>query len=331
MKKLFVFFGIAIVMLTASVYAGGTPEFDEFPVDQGVVTPALMMGEKGEEFDAANFQFEKPKPIAVDSKGNIYVAGKAFDLSKFSADGEYISIIGEKGTEQGQWKYPKGLAVNDNDDLIISDSSNLKILIFDANGNFVREFGEQGDEAHQFGDLGPCAVDSEGNIYVSDEGKITGIKKFTAEGDFVSVFVPLVDDGIPGTKELAYLAIDRKLGMLYAGDDGDGDIDVYDLASGSLVKSFAGHGAQPGEMTEDVDGICVGPWNIVFAMDTADGAINAYTPEGKFVTSFGKAGIYEGELAAPEGIAYDPKNNRIVVSDEGNYRVQSFALKDLGF
>ena len=41
-----------------------------------------------------------------------------------------------------------------------------------------------------------------------------------------------------------------------------------------------------------------------------------YTSEGNFVTSFGKAGIYEGEMAEPEGIAYDPANRRIVVADE---------------
>ena len=180
----------------------------------------------------------------------------------------------KKGKGKGQWLYPKGLAINSKGQVVISDSKNLKILVLDADGNFVKEFGEEGEAAGQFGDLGPLAVDAEDNIYVSDEGAVTGIKKFTADGKFVSVFVPLVEDGQPGTKALAYLAIDNELGRLYAGDDGDGDIDVYDLATGKLIMSIAGHGANPGEFTEDIDGIAVGPYNLVFAMDTADGAIN---------------------------------------------------------
>ncbi len=331
MKKFIVCFVAAVVVMTAVGCAGGAPDFTKFPADQEVIMPAMMMGEKADEFDGPNLKFTAPKPIAVDNEGNIYVAAKAFDLSKYTADGKFISLLGEKGKGKGQWAYPKGLAINSKGQLVISDSKNLKILILESDGTFVKEFGEEGDAAGQFGDLGPVAVDAEDNIYVSDEGTVTGVKKYTADGKFVSLFVPVVEDGQPGTKALAYLAVDNELGRLYVGDDGDGDIDVYELSTGKLLMSFGGHGENPGEFTEDIDGIAVGPWNLVFAMDTADGAINIYTSEGIFVTSFGKAGIYEGEMAEPEGIAYDTVNNRIVVADEKNFRVQSFALKDLGF
>ncbi|MDX9799925.1 MAG: 6-bladed beta-propeller [Spirochaetia bacterium] len=331
MKKFSVVFFAVVIALAVSGCAGGTPDFTGFPADQGVIAPAVMFGEKADTFDAAAHKFTAPKPIAADMEGNIIVGGKAFDLSKFKADGTFVSIIGESGKGKGQWAYPKGLAVNKNGDIIVSDSKNLKILVFDKTGKFVREFGEKGDAAHQFSDLGPCVTDAEGNIYVSDEGAVTGIKKYTAEGKFVSVFVPIVADDVPGTKALAYSAIDDKLGRLYAGDDGDGDIDVYDLATGKLLMSIGKHGTGPGEFTEDIDGICVGPWNTIFAMNTEEGRIQAYTPEGKFITAFGKAGIYEGEMAGPEGIAYDAANNRIVVADEKNFRVQSFNLKDIGF
>jgi len=40
--------------------------------------------------------------------------------------------------------------------------------------------------------------------------------------------------------------------------------------------------------------------------------------------------LYEGEFASTESIAYDSKNNRIVVADEKNYRVVSFALSSIG-
>lgn len=329
MKKFLVFLIVAAAVMSA-VSCAGAPDFTKFEADQGVIMPAMMMGEKADKYDGPNLQFTAPKPIAVDSEGIIYVAAKAFDLSKFTADGKFISVLGEKGKGKAQWNYPKGLAINSKGQVVISDSKNLKILILDKEGKFVKEFGEEGDAEYQFGDLGPVAVDAEDNIYVSDEGKVTGIKKYTADGKFVKVIVPQVEDGTPGTKALAYLAINSKLGRLYAGDDGDGDIDVYDMTSGELLFSFAGHGEKPGEFAEDIDGIAIGPYDLVFAMNTDGGSIHVYTSEGDFVTAFGKAGIYEGEFAAPEGIAYDSANNRIVVADEKNYRVQSIALSDIG-
>ena len=329
MKKFSVLFITAVVVF-AAVGCAGAPDFTSFEDHQGVIAPAMMMGEKADTYDGPNLKFTAPKPIAVNSKGEIIVAAKAFDLSKFTADGKFISILGEKGKGKGQWNYPKGLAINSKGQIVISDTKNTKILILDGDGNFIKEFGEEGDAAGQFGDLGPIAVDGDDNIYVSDEGTIPGIKKFTADGKFVSVIAPLVEEGQPGTKELAYVAVDAELGRLYVGDDGDGDIDVYDIATEKYLMSFGGHGPNPGEFSEDVDGLAVGPYNLVFAMNTDAGAINIYTSEGEFVTAFGKAGIYEGEMAAPEGIAYDAVNNRIVVADEKNYRVQSFNLSDIG-
>ena len=329
MKKFSVLFITAVVVFTA-VGCASAPDFTSFEDHQGVIAPAMMMGEKADEFDGPNLKFTAPKPIAVNSKGEIIVAAKALDLSKYTADGKFISILGEKGKGKGQWLYPKGIAVNSKGQIVLSDAKNTKIMILDADGTFVKEFGEEGDAENQLADLGPIAVDGDDNIYVSDEGAIAGIKKFTPDGEFVCVVAPVVEDGQPGTKELAYVAIDTELGRLYVGDDGDGDVDVYDINTNKYLMSFGGHGPNPGEIAEDIDGLAVGPYNLVFAMNTAEGSINVYTSEGEFVTAFGKAGIYEGEMAAPEGIAYDPVNRRIVVADEKNYRVQSFNLSDIG-
>ncbi len=334
MKRVMVF-AIAVVIALAVSGCAGTgssgPDFSKFPADKGVIKPVVIFGQKAKTFDGATYQFTAPKPLAVDAEGNIYTAGKAFDLSKFTADGKYVSIVGVKGKEQGQWNYPKGIAAGKNGLLYLADSYNVKILVYDKAGKLVREFGEKGDAANQLSDIGPCSVDAEGNFYVADEGAIPGIKKFSPDGKFVSVFVPVAEEGKPGTKVLSWSAVDDELGRFYSGDDGDGDVDVFDLKTGKYLFSFGGHGMEVGQFTEDLSGIAVGPYNLVFVVDESDGTIQVFTPEGKFVTQWGAAGIYDGEMAAVEGMGYDPSNNRIVVADEGNFRVQSFALKDIGF
>ena len=56
-----------------------------------------------------------------------------------------------------------------------------------------------------------------------------------------------------------------------------------------------------------------------------------YTSEGDFCNSFWKSSVYmKASLQHLKGFAYDSANNRIVVADEKNYRVQSIALSDLG-
>ncbi len=125
--------------------------------------------------------------------------------------------------------------------------------------------------------------------------------------------------------------MNSKLNKLYVSEDGNGQVDVYDTETGEFLYDFGGLGKAPENFTEDIEGLAIGPWDLVFAVDEGRVSIKIYQEDGTFVTQFGKAGIFEGEMASSEGLAYDAKNRRIVLADEKNHRVQSFALKDLGF
>lgn len=327
MKKFLVFFIVAVVVMTAAGCAG-TPDFTKFPADSGVITPHFMIGEKtADKHDSANYMFGKPKSLAVDSEGNVYCSSKNFDLTKFTPDGEFVAVIGEKGKGKGQWLYPKGLAINSKDQIVLSDAKLSKVLVLAQDGSVVAEFGKAGKGESDFTDVGPCAVDAEDNIYVSDDTH--GIMVFDASGNYKKTIVAPADSD-KGTREMGYVAVSSETGKLYIADDGEGEVDVYDLATGDFILSMGGHGQEPGEFSEDIEGIAVGPWGLVFAMDENGGKVHVYQADGTHVTTFGKAGIYEGEFADAEGLAYDAANNRIVVADEKNFRIQSFNLSDIG-
>ncbi len=321
---------ILVFILVAAVFFGcaGAPNFDKMAKDQGVIMPAVMFGEKAEDVhDSASYQFGKPKAIACDAQGNIYSSSKSFDLSKFSPEGEFIMIMGERGEGPGQWKYPKGLAVNSKGELVLADAKLNKVLVLDMNGKKVLEFGQSGEGEADFTDIGPCAVDAQDNIYVSDDGH--GVMVFSSDGMYMKTLAAPVDSD-KGTREMGYLAIDSDLGVLYVADDGEGEVDAYNLATGEYMLTMGGHGENPGQFAEDIEGLCVGPYHLVFAMDENAGKIHVYQPDGTHVTSFGNAGIYEGEFADAEGLAYDALHNRVVVADEKNYRIQSIDLSKLG-
>ncbi len=328
MKNYFLLILAAALLISFASCAGGPPKFDSINPDAGVVMPAVMFGEKADDgHDSAKMQFGKPKSLAVDAEGNIYCSSKNFDLTKFTADGEFVSVIGEFGEGKGQWKYPKGLAINSKNQVVISDARLFKVLVLNQDGSVVVEFGQKGEGEADFTDIGPCAVDADDNIYVSDD--TNGIMVFDPTGKYIKTIVAPVDSE-EGTKEMGYVAVNSANGKLYIADDGEGEVDVYDLATGKYEFSMGGHGQGAGQFAEDIEGICIGPWNLVFAMDENAGKVHVYQEDGTHVTTFGNAGIYEGEFADAEGIAYDAVNRRIVIADEKNYRLQSIALKDLG-
>ena len=54
---------------------------------------------------------------------------------------------------------------------------------------------------------------------------------------------------------------------------------------------------------------------------------NAASDEYVFDFKFGGKGSDDGEFIEPRGVAYDPNNNRIIVADTANNRIQVFSFK----
>ncbi len=323
----FLLLGVVFVLLWACV--SGPPNFDKIPRDLGVVKPVVMFGEKAsDKHDSAKLQFDKPKSIGVQSNGNIIVGGKHFDLTMFTADGQFVKIIGKKGKGEGEWLYTKGIAIADNDDIYVADAKQNKIIVYDKDGNFKREFGKEGTGPGEFSDIGPICIDSDYNLYVSDAN--AGIIKFDANDKFI-MNIGHLGEGKGLIADPGWVAVNSRLKKLYIADDPNGQVDVYNAETGDFLYEFGGIGEGPDKWAEDVEGLAIGPWDLVFAVDEAGGNIKIFKEDGTFITKFGKPGIYDGELADSEGIAYDKKNRRIVLADEKNFRVQSWSLKSLGF
>jgi DNA-binding beta-propeller fold protein YncE len=305
-----------------------TPNYDTMEKDLGIVMPYLMFGDATEgEHDSEAYLFKEPKALTVDSSGNIYVGGKEFTLSKYTPDGEFVKVLAYRGDDPGQINYVKGIVTDEAGNVYATDSINGLINVFDKDGNYVRRFGEVGDVPGKFSDVGPLTLDSDGNIYVSDDAQ--GVHVFDNSGKFIKM-IGNRGEGAGETPEFGWVAVDSELRQLYIAVDGSGKIDVYDIDTGERKFEMGGLGTDPGMWEEDIEGIAVGPDNLVFAIDEAGGNIKVFKADGTFVTQWGKAGLYDGEMASAESIGYDPVNRRIVVADEKNYRVVSFSLDSLG-
>jgi len=91
--------------------------------------------------------FSKPSDVAWDKAGNIYVAdgmGANNRVAKFDKDGRFIKHWGSTGTEQGQFRGVKAIAIDAQGDVYVADVGNKRIQVFDGDGTFKRQFAGVG-------------------------------------------------------------------------------------------------------------------------------------------------------------------------------------------
>ena len=92
--------------------------------------------------------FNRPSDVAWDKAGNIYIAdgmaGNVNRIAKFARDGNFIKQWGSTGSEQGQFKGPKALAVDAQGNVYVLDAGNKRVQVFDGDGNFKSQFGNIG-------------------------------------------------------------------------------------------------------------------------------------------------------------------------------------------
>jgi uncharacterized protein (TIGR03663 family) len=140
-------------------------------------------------------KFNDPWGIAVDGAGNVFVAD-TFNhrIQKFDANGQFIMSWGRPGAtdEPGngldtQFFGPRDIAIDPQGRLLVSDTGNKRVQVFDANGNFIGQFGSSGNAQGQFNEPVGLAVDGAGNIYVADTWNMR-IQVFDASFNFVRDF-----------------------------------------------------------------------------------------------------------------------------------------------
>jgi DNA-binding beta-propeller fold protein YncE len=111
----------------------------------------------------------------VDSSGNVYVADTGNNrIQKFTSNGVFVTKWGSKGTGDGQFNAPRGVAVDSSGNIYVADYYNNRIQKFTSNGVFVTKWGSSARGV---------AVDSLGNVYVADSDRM---QKFTSDGGFLT-------------------------------------------------------------------------------------------------------------------------------------------------
>lgn len=111
--------------------------------------------------------FNLPTDVAVLDDGGFFVSdgyGNSRVL-KFSSDGEFEFQWGTKGSGEGDFDLPHGLALDGAGRLYVADRSNSRVQVFDREGSFISEWLRD-----KVGRPYGIAVDRAGSVFVVDGG-----------------------------------------------------------------------------------------------------------------------------------------------------------------
>jgi DNA-binding beta-propeller fold protein YncE len=141
-----------------------------------------------------NGEFNNPRGVAVDRRGNIYVADKNNNrIQELDPAGRFLLKWGRnggdgtQGTGNGEFRTPYSVSVDRSGIVYVADTFNNRVQAFTRAGAFLFRFGRNGGDGSAGAGPGEfrapygVAADCRGNVYVSDEDN-NRIQKFGDAG-----------------------------------------------------------------------------------------------------------------------------------------------------
>jgi DNA-binding beta-propeller fold protein YncE len=103
------------------------------------------------------------------------------------ATGQKVYTIANAGSGKGQLYHPTNLAIRENKNILVSDTSNFRVAEFTQDGRYVGQLGEIGTSVGKFSRPKGIAIDHDGRIYVVDAA-FQNVQLFDAEGQLLMFF-----------------------------------------------------------------------------------------------------------------------------------------------
>ncbi len=226
---------------------------------------------------------------------------------------QFEFAFGSHGFGSGQFESPFGVAVDATGRIVVADTGNDRVQVFDSHGNPLFTFGGFGTGSGSFFAPERVAIDPAGRIIVADTGN-DRVQVFDAQGHFLFRFggvgsTPGKFDGPSG------IAVPD--GQIIVADFFNHRVQVFD-DHGVFVSGFGSSGS--GQLNGP-SGVAVADGQIIVT-DFLNHRVQVFDAHGAFVSSFGSFGSGPGQFNGPSGVAV--VDGQLIVTDFLNHRVQVF-------
>jgi ABC-type spermidine/putrescine transport system permease subunit II/sugar lactone lactonase YvrE len=277
-------------------------------------------------------QLNKPRSLAVDGADNLYVVDMTGRVQKFSSNGVFLLSWQMPQTDRGK---PKGMGRDRDGNILLVEPHYSRVNVFSPMGKLLAQWGSHGTNFGQLSMPRAVAVNSRGEIFVSEYQEIERVQKYAFEGG---------DTGRPDHRPAAGLRppprcleeighagtapgeFNRPEGVcvdlqdrLYVADSCNHRIEVFD-GDGRFLRAYGKPGQGPGELSYPYD-ICVDKEGRQYVCEFGNSRIQVFDPQGHSIEMIGGAGGQPGQFNNPWAVALDSSEN-LYVADSQNHRVQ---------
>lgn len=221
----------------------------------------------------------------------------------------YHCKFGEFGVLEGQFTEPSGVAVNAQNDIVVADTNNHRIQIFDKEGRFKFQFGECGKRDGQL--LYPnrvAVVKSSGDIIVTERSPTHQVQIYNQYGQFVRKF------GANILQHPRGVTVDNK-GRIIVVECKVMRVIIFDQA-GNVLNKFG-----CSKHLEFPNGVVVNDRQEIFISDNRAHCVKVFNYEGVYLRQIGGEGITN----YPIGVGINAAGEVIIADNHNNFNLSVFS------
>jgi DNA-binding beta-propeller fold protein YncE len=230
--------------------------------------------------------FYYPVDSAMSSDGRIYVLNRSFEratldtirVTMLNEDGEYFGVFGSGGIGDGEFRWPCGIAIDNQNRIYVTDEQLHRVSVFTESGDFLRHWGSKGTSEGELDGPAGIVFDQENNVLITDS-RNHRVQKFTNDGEFILAFGK--HGSGKGDLNLPWGLTVSHDSDVYVADWGNDRIQRFS-SDGKFVAHYGSSGRQEGEFTRPA-GVIVNQEGYICVADWGNERVQVLGPDGEFI------------------------------------------------
>ena len=287
--------------------------------DHDCATEVRLKDEQDGSYKVRYFLKDTGKCLVSVKVNKEHIRGSPFPIKPKPRQFRHVLSFGQHGSSVGMLYGPYGVAVNERDEIAVTEISNHRVQVFSSDGTCLRSFGRKGDKQGELNWPAGIAFDKNKRSIVVDSNNHR-VQLFNDQGEYLSQF------GGEGNldhqlKSPSGLSVDRNENIIVA-DRGNKVIKIFSPSGQFLHKLGEGEGEGEG-FTSPCH--CIQYDKYLIVSDGGENCIKVFDINGNFLYKFGNKGNRDGEFRSPRFLSVN-KAGHLMVCDRDNDRVQVFEM-----
>ena len=258
-------------------------------IDTQTGTPPLTYSHTIGRGEQTGMGFRFPIDLTINPRtGYIYVANRSYEyrielkrISMLTIDEEFLGQFSNGGEGEGDIYWPRSLAVDQDDNVYLSDEHLQKISIWTEDGEYLGRWGVEGSGDGEFNKPAGIAFNSQNHLFVVD-GSNHRIEKFTKDGQFLAKFGSFGSGD--GQFNLPWgIEIDSQ-DNIYIADWRNDRIQKFS-PEGDFLMKFGTSGSEGGEFKRPT-GVAVDKDGDIYVTDWDNNRLQMFDSSGSYLHSF---------------------------------------------